>query len=648
MGKVERERGIIQTKKEGPPSPIKERGFQIGGPSLHNVRTMAELVQHRARETSDLPYFLYRPMPEQKFVPETYGEFYQHVREVALGILAMKRDLRAGDDFKVAIISPNRPEWLYVDFASISLGIVNVPIHATSEPPNIAFQIANTGCQAAFISIYQLYKLRQIKAEIPTLKRIIIFDLYQEEQSLLREILHYVGATNVSTLTRLIEEGKQYPNPEEVEEAASRINPDTPLTVMHTAGTTGNPKGVVLTHGNLIANRRSTAEVWPTGPGDLGLSIWPFSHSYERSAGAYAAMYSGYCNAICDGPMKDQILANAQELRCTILNLVPGIVMDLWKDFKNLFAGQETKFEKAMEIGKRVARHWLASEPIDSGLLESYKWAQYEVFSKLYDLIGGPKNYMMTAGAPLPKEYFVNLAAAGIYLLQGYGLTETSPALTLTTKQDLINFDAFDTVGRPIPEVEVKLTPNGEVLGRGPNVMPYYYNSPEATQKAFRSGDGWFHTNDLGEFVEINGKEYLRIITRVDDMLITSYGENVPAPEIENRLISDPHIKRACLVAANQKFVSALIVPRETLEGHLKEDNITKEDYFVQAISVINSTLESAHKIRKIALVDDFKPEEITPKNTVKRSVIYQNYKNVIDQIYGDKAKRFFLDCRSQ
>ena len=568
------------------------------------------------------------------YKPISHSEVAERVRHAARGLSSL--GVRRGD--RVAILSENRPEWAIADFACLTAGLTDVPIYPTLPGDQIAYILKGSGAVAIFVSTRaQAEKIREIRSQVPSLKSVIGFD-------------EIPGLTNMSTaeLEKRGAEGETSVSIATYKEDALTVKPDDLATIIYTSGTTGQPKGVMLTHDNIYSNVAASTMAIPFDGRDVGLSFLPLSHIFERMAGHYMMFATG--TSIAYAESIDTVPANMQEVRPTLVLSVPRLYEKMYaRVLETALTGGFIKkniFFWARGVAERWANEKLAGKEPGALLARQYAIAQKLVFSKLKTRTGGRLRYFVSGGAPLSPDINKFFYAAGLEILEGYGLTETSPVIAVNTPE---NF-RIGTVGKPIDGVEVKIAADGEILTRGPHVMKGYYNKPEATREALEP-DGWFHTGDIGELRD----GFLAITDRKKDIIVTAGGKNIAPQPLENKVKTNKYVAQAVMLGDKRKFPSMLIVPNfDQLERWAKSRNIIWTDRAqllrmptIQAKmeKEVNSELAGAAHFevpKKIGLIEhDFSIEkgELTPTQKVKRRAIDKNYKALIDSLY-DEAER--------
>ena len=568
------------------------------------------------------------------YKPISHQEVADRVRHAARGLasLGVKRADRVG------ILSENRPEWAIADFACLTAGLTDVPIYPTLPADQIAYILKDSGAVAIFVSTReQAEKIRAIRAQVPALKTVISFDDVPDLANMTMADLEKRGA-----------EGETSASIATYREDALLVKPDDLATIIYTSGTTGEPKGVMLSHDNIYSNVEASRKAIPFEGKDIGLSFLPLSHIFERMAGHYMMFATG--TSIAYAESIDTVAANMGEVRPTLVLSVPRLYEKMYaRILETALTGGFLKkkiFFWARGVADRWATEKLAGKEPGGLLAIQYGIAQKLVFSKLKARTGGRLRYFVSGGAPLSPDINKFFYAAGLEILEGYGLTETSPVIAVNTPAAF----RIGTVGKPIDGVEVKIAADGEIMTRGPHVMKGYYNKPDATRESIEP-DGWFHTGDIGELRD----GFLAITDRKKDIIVTAGGKNIAPQPLENKVKTNKFVAQAVMLGDKRKFPSMLIVPNfDQLERWAKERNIIWTDRAqllrmptIQAKmeQEVNQELAGAAHFeipKKIGLIEhDFSIEkgELTPTQKVKRRAIDKNYKKLIDSLY-DEAER--------
>ncbi|MCJ7582808.1 MAG: long-chain fatty acid--CoA ligase [Candidatus Aminicenantes bacterium] len=566
---------------------------------------------------------------EGKFVPVSTSEFEKNVKGLSLGLKEL--GLTSGD--KLIILSENRPEWVMTNFANLCLGATTVPIYTTLSPEQIRYIVDDSDAKIVVCSNVEMWeKLAVIKDNLGKVTHFICFESDAPEGVLSFKDVIAAGNKRASDEPNLFEN------------TALSVRPEDIASIIYTSGTTGVPKGVMLTHRNLISNMLAVCELIDFSSDDTSLSWLPLSHSFEHIV-VVAYVYKGVSIGFAESV--ETVADNMRELRPHMMTSVPRLYEKIYSVImESVLSGSGLKrkiFFWALKTGKKVGKLNLSGQKVPGFLEKKRKIAHKLVFSKIIAKTGGRVRIFISGAAPLSKDIAEFFHALGIIILEGYGLTETSPAITLNTFQHV----KFGTVGRPVPGVEVKIAEDGEILAKGPNIMKGYFKKPEETAEVM---DGeWFKTGDVG-FIDTDG--FITITDRKKDIIVTAGGKNVAPQQIENLLRASPFIINALAIGDRRKFVSALIVPDfNKVESYAKENNISfssREELLnnekilnkiEEEISKSTDELARYEKIKKFALLKrDFEIEkgELTPTLKVKRNIVAEKYKILIDSFYED------------
>ncbi|HTR77067.1 MAG TPA: long-chain fatty acid--CoA ligase [Gemmatimonadaceae bacterium] len=599
-----------------------------GGPRNSEPGTLVQLF-FGAVERYDRPDAL-QVKVGSAYEPISHRTLAERVLKVALGLQELGID--RGD--RVAILSENRPEWAISDYACLTSALTDVPIYPTLPAEQIAYMLRDSGAVAIFCSdADQSKKIASIRAECPALRHVIGFGAER-----------HPGDDH--TFAEIEARGAAAVTPDRTAQYRARalsVKPDDLATLIYTSGTTGDPKGVMLSHDNLYSNVKAGAAVIPFGGRDTCLSFLPLSHSFERNAGHYLMLETG--TSIAYAESIDTVPANMMEVHPTIVLSVPRLYEKMYaRVLDNALNGGALKkhiFFWARAVADRWADATLAGREPGGMLAMKYAIAQRLVFSKLQARTGGRLRYFVSGGAPLAPEINKFFYAAGLVILEGYGLTETSPVITVNSPKEF----RIGTVGKAVAGVEISIAADGEILTRGPNVMKGYYNKPAATAEAI-DGDGWFHTGDIGQLED----GFLRITDRKKDIIVTAGGKNIAPQPIENMIKTNKFVSQAVMIGDKRKYPVLLVVPNwDNLERWAEQQNITMTSRATLIdLPAIRTKMEEevfskltglAHyeSPKKIALLEhDFSVErgELTPTLKVKRRVVDRAYKSVIDRLY--------------
>jgi len=559
-------------------------------------------------------------------------DWFDKLRDVSLGLSSL--GIGRGD--RVVIMSESRPEWLLVDLAALAFGAVVVPVYSTLTAAQARYIIQDAGARIAFVSTAeQLEKLQRIRHELPTLEAIITFDpIAGVSTSILG--LDAVAHRGHARLMGEWGVGREF------RDKAREIRPADLATIIYTSGTTGEPKGVMLSHHNLISNLLSGHTIVPVDENDISLSFLPLSHSFELLV---SYVYLAYGVTIVFAEAIETIAKDLAMVRPTVMTGVPRVYekfqVRILERGGALPQPRRTLFHWGVRVAVARARAMEKGGPRGLLALETAA-AERLVFSKIRESVGGRLRCLVSGSAPLPLDVATFFAGIGLPITEGYGLTETSPVVTANP----MNAPRLGTVGKPIPGVEVKIADDGEVLVRGPNVMVGYYNKPAETAAVLK--DGWFHTGDVGT---LDADGYLAITDRKKDLLVTSGGKKIAPQPIEALLKKSPLIAEAIVLGDRRRFASALLVPDfAALERRLKdlggppgerEKLVNRKDVvalYKDVVEALNQELSQFERIKRFRLLPrEFTIEsgELTPTMKVRRKTVEQNWKNEIDELYS-------------
>lgn len=567
-----------------------------------------------------------------RWVPISSDEMLRRAQSIAAGLHAI--GVEPGE--RVALLSESRVEWTLTDAGSIFAGAIDVPIYPTLTPPQVRYILNDSGACVLFLENRAKFdELKEALGECPEVKHVIFFEP--------------AGVTpdDGLTLAQLEDKGRELEQrePGHVARLSGQTKPDDLATIIYTSGTTGEPKGVMLTHSNLVSNLIDSSGHLEFGEHDIVLSVLPLSHVFERQA-MYMYLHQGM--AVYFAESLQTIGPNLREVRPTILVGVPRIFEKIYARIRER-AAEAGKLSAAMlawsiNVAREYAKHLLAHRPVPASLKLKHAIASKLVFSKWKTAFGGRIRLLVSGGAALPEDLSYIYIGAGIPIVQGYGLTETSPVITTSQIED----NRVGTVGKAIPNVDIRIAEDGEIEVRGPNVMRGYYNKPEETRKVF-TNDGWFKTGDIGTLDE---EGFLRITDRKKELFKTSGGKYISPQPIEQAIKGSRFVNQVVLIGAERKFPAALIVPVwEQLESYCKLKGIEVKsrsemcrhpriiDLIQRQIDALTPNLAKYERIKKVALLEnEFTQEggELTPTLKVKRRVIDQKYRDVIEHLYQD------------
>jgi long-chain acyl-CoA synthetase len=593
--------------------------------------TLARMFWDRVEQSGDRPAQQFKLGADWKTI--TWREVGDIVREVALGLIALGR--QKGET--VALLSASRAEWVQADFAIFSAGCVTVPVYPTYPPELIAYVVNDSGAKTIIVEDpAQLAKVLQARDKMPTLEQIVVMAGYEAPQPpkivMTWESLRRLGRENLSA------------HKSTLAERVATTRPTDLATIVYTSGTTGPPKGVMQTHGNHVAAVAASKQSTPVQEGWVHLLFLPLAHSFARLE-SFLGVTHGLTTAFAEN--LDKVGENLRETRPHFICSVPRVFEKVYgKILAGVEAGSPAKkkiFGWAVSVGRDVSRHQQRGQPVPTALELKRKIAHKLVFSKLHAALGGRLQWAVSGGAPLSRDIAEFFHAAGILLLEGYGLTETCPALTFNRPDRF----RFGSVGQSLPGVQLRIAGDGEILARGPNIATLgYYKQPEATHEVFDT-DGWFHTGDIGA---LDQDGFLVITDRKKDLIVTAGGMNIAPQNIENLLKADPFISQVMVYGDRRPYPVALItINPEELSKFAREHGIlTSEAAAIvkhpkvaervgRTVEEKNTQLQSYAKIKRFTVLPaDFTLDggELTPTLKVKRKVVSQKYKDAIEELY--------------
>ena len=576
---------------------------------------------------------LFQVKENGRWTERTYERVATGTREIASGLIAL--GLEPGD--KTAILSENRIEWIYADFGVLAAGAVTVTIYPSNIAHEIEYIVNHSGARFLFLSTAKQYdKIRDHRTTMPRLEKIISFEPVETDDH------------DVITLAALRQLGRARTaeKPDELMERVRAIEPANLCTMVYTSGTTGPPKGAMISHGNVLFVRDAVESVFDFDVDhDVFLSILPYAHVYERIGGIFNAILSRVPVAICEG--LDKVAANVGEIRPTLILGAPRLYEKMYSSIRKNAESQpplkRKLFEWAINVGRRASPLKLEGKPLPLFLSLQSTIADALVFSKIKQKFGGRIRFFVSAAAPISKEIILFFHALGILIIEGWGMTETSAPSTINRPGQI----RFGSVGKVLPGVEVKIDDDGEILVRGPNLFMGYF-SPEGVNREGFEPEGWFHTGDIGR---LDADGYLYITDRKKDLIITAGGKNIAPQNIENLLKTDLYISEALVFGDRQKFLTAVLtLDEEAVTGWARKEGIAFADFaelsrreevkkLIEArVSVLNKQLPKHETIKKIHILDrQFSQDlgEITPTMKLKRKALYQKFDKVFEQMYA-------------
>ncbi len=560
------------------------------------------------------------------------AEMVERARAIALGLYSLS--VRKGD--RVALLSESRAEWVLADQGCIFAGAVTVPVYPTLTPSQVGYILDDCGARALLVSTRA--KIEEIEAILhacATIENVVLFDPDG-----------YTGGNSLS-LTELEARGRRLggEQPKLAAELARASRPEDLATIIYTSGTTGEPKGVMLSHANMVSNLIDSSNHLEFGEKDSALSVLPLSHIFERQA---MNMYLHHGMRVYFGEAMEKIGENLREVHPTVFVGVPRIYEKILAKVQERAAAKGklngVLCNWAIEIGKQWTGFVVKRRPVPLWLALRHQLADAPVYAKWRKAMGGNIRIFISGGAALSNDVALAFVGAGLPIVQGYGLTETSPVITAGQLQD----NRIGTAGRAIGNVEVRIAADGEIETRGPQVMRGYWDKPEETRAVF-TDDGWFKTGDIGS---LDADGFLTITDRKKELLKTSGGKYIAPQPIEQLIKGSRFVSQVVVIGNNRKFASALIVPDwEQLESYAKLKNLKLKtraefchdpriiDLFERQIAARTQNLAQFEKIKRIALLDQeltVEGGEMTPTLKVKRRIVDEKYRDAIDGIYSE------------
>ena len=583
--------------------------------------TLAQILEQQARRY-DSRVFL-RDKSNRRWRDHSWRDIAERAARLRPGLRNM--GIKFGD--RVAILCDNSPEWVVVDMAALGLGAIIVPLYTTSGSEETRHVLTDSGaCLLAVDSAQHLDKVSEL-GSLPGLETILLTRQVASDKAGGPRIVSLDQATGGEPLPAI--SGRR----------------DDLATLIYTSGTTGPPKGVMLSHGNIIANCESNLAALDLNPNDMTLSFLPVAHSFERTAGYYTVMMGGGTIAYAEG--LGQIAANLHEVEPTVVLTVPRVLeavhSRIMRTIETSSWARQQILRAALAIGTQAADFRLSGRPIPFHLSAAMALFRRLVFARIQAIFGSRLRYLVSGGAPLSSEINSMLAAAEVPIVEGYGLTEASPVVSC----NLHGRTRIGTVGRPLKNVEVRTAPDGELLVRGPNVMKGYYHRDSETQEAI-DAEGWLHTGDIAQ---VDAEGYIRIIDRKKDIIVLSGGKNVSAANLEARLANDPFIAQACVVGDRRKHLAAILVPDFEALASRPPDNLqtdqsktaalvndrTLREFFRARLREFNKPLSDVERIVDFILTDrPFSQDnnELTPTLKIRRRIVQEHYQTQIEAMY--------------
>ncbi len=586
--------------------------------SVFNYKTQPALVRKESGE----------------WVATTYGDLAKKASSFSKFLYA--NGIRPGD--RVALMLENSPEWAIADLGTLSIGAADVPLYATVSDEQAKYILDNSGAKVVVVNgEAQLIKLKNVVEDLKKLELVVT----------VKENTGPIGDKKVVTLSSALESGSNVNEDivRKVKEAEDCVEENLLASIIYTSGTTGMPKGVMITHGNFMHNVEATLNEVHIDSSDRHLSFLPLSHVFERMAGHISMLSVGA--TIYYAESVEKIPDNIKEIKPTVVISVPRLFEKMVGKIKDKVANapkaRQKLFNWAIDVGTRYTdRTNLDKNSLWLGI--QHKIANKLVFSKLAAAFGGNIRYFVSGGAPLNIDLAIFFRAVGIKVLEGYGLTETSPVIAMNPPNDI----RAGTVGKKLSNLELKFLSDGELLVRGPSISKGYFDNQKATKDAIDS-NGWFHTGDIAE---MDDDGYIRITDRKKDLIVMSNGQNVPPQSLESSLVGDEFIVQAVAIGNNRNFMTALIVPNfvrlerelerigisNTIDKDALVENEKVVELYAHRLEKLMVSFANYERIKKFKLLTDEFSEaggELTPTLKVKRKIVLEKYSNIIDEMYS-------------
>ena len=608
--------------------------------SSGNIPTINAIFQETVARHGARPALKHKVGKE--FETISYAELAERVETMASGLSA----LGIGKGDRIALLSENRPEWAITDLAALALGVVVVPIYPTLPPPQIAFIVKNCGAKALVVSdAKQLKKAMEVRRDAPALEHVVAMEPGPVSDE-----------ARVQSFDSILEKGRSQPLGAEAYRRRweAGVSPDDVASIVYTSGTTGDPKGAMLTHGNFVANvdaaldhfRRQGEAVTEN---DVFLSFLPMCHVFERTTGYYLVLRAGASVGYSEGvrTLTDEMA----KLKPTLMVCVPRVYEAFQERILDAVgkqpANKQQIFHKAIAAGREYAEKKRTTGHV--GPLAFVKNAVFDklVYAKLRERFGGHLRFLVSGGAALNPETARFFESLGIPIIEGYGMTEASPAIAINTNRR----PKIGSVGICVPGGEIRIAPDGEILYRGPNVMKGYWNNEEATREMIDE-EGWLHTGDIGHLDE---ESYLKITDRKKDIIVLANGKNVAPQPIESAIKQSPFVTEIVLIGDQQNIVTALVVPnKERLKEWATGEGLSFESdaallespeakkKIKQEIDANSKHLADFEKVRRFTLLDatfGVDTGEMTPTLKIKRKVVLQRYAREVAALRGEEVE---------
>jgi len=593
--------------------------------------TVSQMFNHVTNQYPSKELYFYKK--ENEWVGITGSEIRSTVKGLAFGLQSLS--IEKGDN--IALLSNNSPRWAMSDYGIICSGAATVSVYPTLIPSQVEYILNDSQSKVVFAENQeQMQKVLASWGNCPDLQYAVVMDESNTDSD-----------DRIFNFRDFLELGTKHEQKSEAsfEDLMDKPEPNDLLTLIYTSGTTGNPKGVKLSHGNMMSNVEGTKQNIDFDDTEIFLSFLPLSHSFERMGGHFTAFSVGaqvyYAESI------ETVPENLREVKPTVVLSVPRLYEKMYAKvragLKSAPEARQKIFWWAIGVGKEATQYRLKNQALPFALGLKHKIADKLVYSKVKDRVGGRLRFFVSGGAPLSQEIGEFFAAADIMILEGYGLSETSPVLTCNTPEAV----RYGSVGKPLFNVDIEIAADGEILAKGPNIMTGYFNNEEATREAIDS-DGWFHTGDIGH---IDDDGFLFITDRKKNILVTSAGKNVAPAPMENALTNSPYIEQVVIIGDKRNFISALIVPAQEAVGNeltaqgksVFGDDIMSDHPDVKAliqkeVDTVMEKFSNYERVKEFSILPrlfTIEDGELTPTLKVVRKVVLDHFSDAAEKNYS-------------
>ena len=593
--------------------------------------TVSQMFNHVTNQYPSKELYFYKK--ENEWVGITGSEIRSTVKGLAFGLQSLS--IEKGDN--IALLSNNSPRWAMSDYGIICSGAATVSVYPTLIPSQVEYILNDSQSKVVFAENQeQMQKVLASWGNCPDLQYAVVMDDSNTDSD-----------DRIFNFRDFLELGTKHEQKSEAsfEDLMDKLEPKDLLTLIYTSGTTGNPKGVKLSHGNMMSNVEGIKQNIDFDDTEIFLSFLPLSHSFERMGGHFTAFSVGaqvyYAESI------ETVPENLREVKPTVVLSVPRLYEKMYAKvragLKSAPEARQKIFWWAIGVGKEATQYRLKNQALPFALGLKHKIADKLVYSKVKDRVGGRLRFFVSGGAPLSQEIGEFFAAADIMILEGYGLSETSPVLTCNTPEAV----RYGSVGKPLFNVDIEIAADGEILAKGPNIMTGYFNNEEATREAIDS-DGWFHTGDIGH---IDDDGFLFITDRKKNILVTSAGKNVAPAPMENALTNSPYIEQVVIIGDKRNFISALIVPAQEAVGNeltaqgksVFGDDIMSDHPDVKAliqkeVDTVMEKFSNYERVKEFSILPrlfTIEDGELTPTLKVVRKVVLDHFSDAAEKNYS-------------